>query len=74
MRYIVNVSYVRELNISDEAKQESESVEQFLKRFGRSVVDAGALSQFHMTGAVDNFRRSIEDLPDEFAQEYAETH
>ena len=72
--YEYYVSYVRDLNISDEALQENENMEQFLKRFGRSVVDAGALSQFYMTGAVDNFRRSIEDLPDEFAQEYAETH
>ena len=72
--YEYYVSYVRELNISDEAQQENESMEQFLKRFGRSVVDASALSQFYMTGAVENFRRTIEDLPDGFAQEYKETH
>jgi transcriptional regulator with XRE-family HTH domain len=68
------VSYMRELNISDEEKHESEKVEQFLKRFGRSVVEASALSQFCMTSAVDNFRRTIEDLPDDFAQEYADDH
>lgn len=72
--YEYYVSYVRELNISDEALQENESMEQFLKRFGRSVVDANALSQFYMTSAVENFRRTIEDLPDGFAQEYKETH
>jgi transcriptional regulator with XRE-family HTH domain len=72
--YEYYVSYARDLNISDEAKQENEKIEQFLKRFGRSVVDASALSQFYMTSAVDNFRRTIEDLPDDFAQEYAETH
>ena len=72
--YEYYVSYVRELNISDEALQENESMEQFLKRFGRSVVDASALSQFYMTGAVENFRRTIEDLPDGFAQEHKETH
>lgn len=44
--YEYYVSYVRELNISNGALHENESMKQFMKRFGRSVVDASALSQF----------------------------